>query len=115
MMRSRRSQLGSPSNTRAAPVRTTRRAFLGGSAAALLAAPALAQGRTRIVVIGGGFAGATCARELQRAEPRAVVTLIEADLTYTACPFSNSVIAGLRPMGAQQFGYDALRGENIGV
>jgi sulfide dehydrogenase [flavocytochrome c] flavoprotein chain len=97
----------------------TRRAFLRGSAAAaatgLLAAPALAQGRPRVIVIGGGFAGAICARELQRAEPRAAVTLVEANPIFTACPFSNSVIAGLRPIAAQRFGYDALRNEGISV
>jgi sulfide dehydrogenase [flavocytochrome c] flavoprotein chain len=100
-------------------MRTTRRAFLRGTAsaasAALLAAPLTAQGRARIVVIGGGFAGATCARELQRAIPRAAVTLIEANPIFTACPFSNSVIAGLRSIGGQRFGYDALRAEGIVV
>jgi len=99
-------------------MRTTRRAFLGGAAAAsaaVLAAPALAQARARVVVLGGGFAGATCAREVQRAEPRAAVTLVEENPIYTACPFSNSVIAGLRTIAAQRFGYDALRGEGIAV
>ena len=97
-------------------MRTTRRALLLGSASAgLLTAPVLAQGRTRVVVIGGGFAGATCARELQRAMPRAAVTLIEASPIFTACPFSNSVIAGLRAIAEQRFGWDALRAEGIAV
>jgi NADPH-dependent 2,4-dienoyl-CoA reductase/sulfur reductase-like enzyme len=82
---------------------------------ALFAAPALAQGRARVVVLGGGFAGATCAGELQRSEPRFVVTLVEANPTYTACPFSNSVIAGLRTIAAQRFGYDALRNAGVAV
>ena len=100
-------------------MRTTRRAFLRGSAsaasAALLAAPLMAQGGARVVVIGGGFAGAACARELQRAMPRAAVTLIEASPIFTACPFSNSVIAGLRAIAEQRFGWDALRAEGIAV
>jgi NADPH-dependent 2,4-dienoyl-CoA reductase/sulfur reductase-like enzyme len=96
-------------------MRTTRRAFLRGGAAALFAAPALAEERPRVVIVGGGFAGATCARELQWAEPRAAVTLVEADPTYTACPFSNSVIAGLRAIATQRFGYDGLRREGISV
>src|SRR3984893_19323010 len=100
-------------------MRTTRRAFLrcssSAAAVALFAAPVLAQGRARIVILGGGFAGAACARELQRAMPRAAVTLIEASPIYPACPFSNSVIAGLRPIGGQRFGYDALRAEGIAV
>jgi sulfide dehydrogenase [flavocytochrome c] flavoprotein chain len=96
-------------------MRVTRRAFLSGGAAALFAAPALAQGRARIVVVGGGFAGATCARAVQRAEPRASVTLVEVDRIYTACPFSNSVIAGLREIATQHFAYEVLRGEGIAV
>jgi sulfide dehydrogenase [flavocytochrome c] flavoprotein subunit len=100
-------------------MRTTRRAFLRGSAsaasAALLPAPLMAQGRARVVVIGGGFAGAACARELQRAMPPAAVTLIEASPIFTACPFSNSVIAGLRAIAEQRFGWDALRAEGIAV
>jgi NADPH-dependent 2,4-dienoyl-CoA reductase/sulfur reductase-like enzyme len=101
--------------------RSTRREFLRGVAAAASAArlaapvPATAQGRARLVIIGGGFAGAVCARELQRAEPRAAVTLVEVNPIFTACPFSNSVIAGLRPIAAQRFSYDALRAEGITV
>ncbi len=34
------------------------------------------------------------------------VTLVEPNRTFTACPFSNDVIAGLRSIEAQQFGYD---------
>ena len=100
-------------------MRTTRRAFLGGSAAtvsaAVLGAPALAQAKARVVVLGGGFAGATCARELHRAEPGLVVTLVEENPIYTACPFSNSIIAGLRDIAAQRFGYEAIGAEGISV
>ena len=46
-----------------------RREFIGfgrrGASAALVGAPAIAQGTARVVVIGGGFAGATCARQLK--------------------------------------------------
>jgi NADPH-dependent 2,4-dienoyl-CoA reductase/sulfur reductase-like enzyme len=65
------------------------------------------------VVIGGGFGGATCARELKRRGT--AVTLVEPNATYTACPYSNAVIAGLRSPEAQQFGYDALRREGVVV
>ncbi len=98
-------------------VRTTRRAFASGGAAAvcaaLLPAPALAQAKARIVVLGGGFAGATCARALRQADPRFEVTLVEPNPTFTACPFSNAVIAGLRDMAAQHFGYDAIRAGGV--
>jgi sulfide dehydrogenase [flavocytochrome c] flavoprotein chain len=75
----------------------------------------LAQARARVVVLGGGFAGATCAQELQRADPRFAVTLVEENPIYTACPFSNSVIGGLRDIAAQRFGYDSLRGEGMAM
>ncbi len=91
----------------------TRRHFLktagAGAAAALLPLPAIAQGAAgRVVVVGGGFAGATCARFVKLIDPRLTVTLVEASQTFTACPFSNNVIAGLRDLKAQQFGYDKV-------
>ncbi len=98
--------------------RTTRRAFLGGAtatAAAVLAAPSLAQAKPRIVVLGGGFGGATCARALHRIDPRFEVLLVELNPVFTACPFSNAVIAGLRDIAVQRFGYDGLRAEGITV
>jgi NADPH-dependent 2,4-dienoyl-CoA reductase/sulfur reductase-like enzyme len=104
---------------RAAVIGVTRRAFLSGGAtavcAALIPAPALAQAKARVVVLGGGFAGATCVRALRRADPRFEVTLVEPNPIFTACPFSNAVIAGLRDIEAQRFGYDAIRNEGIAV
>ena len=86
----------------------TRRSFLKGSLAALLTTPALAQGQPRVIVVGGGFAGATCARELKRLLPDARAMLVEPNPTFTACPFSNGVITGLRQLRGQQFNYEAL-------
>jgi NADPH-dependent 2,4-dienoyl-CoA reductase/sulfur reductase-like enzyme len=104
---------------RAAIIRVTRRAFVSGGTAAVCAAPvpapAFAQPKSRIVVLGGGFAGATCARALRRADPRFEVTLVEPSPIFTACPFSNAVIAGLRDVEAQRFGYDAIRADGIAV
>ncbi|MGE0425865.1 MAG: FCSD flavin-binding domain-containing protein [Reyranellaceae bacterium] len=102
----------------------TRRAFLVTSAAAL-AAPhiASAQAAGRVVVVGGGFAGATCARTLKAIEPRLSVSLVERDRLFTACPFSNGVIGGLRTIEQQQFtlddvaraGVSVARGTAVGV
>ncbi len=75
-----------------------RREFLKlglAASTALIPLPTFAQGApARVVVVGGGFAGATCARALRQADPRIAVTLVEANATFTACPFSNAVIAG---------------------
>ena len=82
-----------------------------------LAAPAVttASSSARIVLVGGGFGGATCARFLKRLLPGATVTLVEPSATYVACPFSNLVVVGLRPLEAQVFGHDALAREGIVV
>src|SRR6266700_271297 len=120
MTKSGPSPLGLPRSDRTrAVIGTTRRRFLQSASAvlagALLPAPALAQGSARVVVLGGGFAGAISARELHRAEPRLAVTLVEANPIFTACPFSNAVIAGLRDIAAQRFGYDAIRAEGVAL
>ncbi len=79
----------------------------------VLARPALARGVARVVVVGGGFGGASCARALRR--QGLVVTLVEPHAQFVACPFSNAVIAGLRGMEAQVFGYQGLRDAGIAL
>jgi NADPH-dependent 2,4-dienoyl-CoA reductase/sulfur reductase-like enzyme len=99
----------------------TRRRFLelgvvATASAAVLPVPTLAQGAApRVVVVGGGFAGASCARALRHVDPRIAVTLIEASPTFTACPFSNGVIAGLRELSAQQFTYEHVAADGITI
>src|SRR5215470_13741133 len=98
---------------------TTRRNVVRGIAttAATFAfpSPSHAQSDARIVVIGGGFGGVACARALRKINPKLQVTLVEPNRTFTACPFSNEVIAGLRDIGAQQFGYEKIAADGIGV
>ena len=94
-----------------------RRGFLRGLAAApaagALAAPAIAQAAPRVVVVGGGFAGATCARRLAAAG--VATTLVEPATSYLACPFSNLVVAGMRDIEEQRFGFDGLRAAGVAV
>ena len=120
MTRSRPSRHGSrrsvepPLVTRS---RLSRRQLLtaaAGAATALLPRPMLAQNaQPRIVVIGGGFAGATAARFLKREDPRLAVTLVEPNPIFAACPFSNEVIAGFRDMRAQLFGYEHIARDGV--
>ena len=93
-----------------------RRDVVGG-AAALLAMPyvARAQGVARVVVVGGGFGGATAARFVRRADPRLDVVLVEANPDFVACPLSNEVIAGSRDIAAQRFDYRAIAAEGVRV
>jgi len=97
----------------------TRRNVVAGLAAAsvpgLFPTPSIAQTAARIVVIGGGFAGACCARALRQIDSHLQVALIEPNRIFTACPFSNEVIAGLREMAAQQFSYDRIAASGITV
>jgi NADPH-dependent 2,4-dienoyl-CoA reductase/sulfur reductase-like enzyme len=96
----------------------TRRQIVAGVAAAgTLALPHFARARTsaRVVVVGGGFGGASCARALRKADARLDVTLVEPNAIFTSCPFSNEVIAGLRDIAAQQFNYAKIAAEGVRV
>src|ERR1019366_889138 len=99
--------------------RATRRDVLKtamAASAAVFSMPAVAQqSGARVVVLGGGFGGAACARALKRANARLVVSLIEANRVYTACPMSNAVIAGLRDLKLQDFGYDGVAAAGIAM
>jgi NADPH-dependent 2,4-dienoyl-CoA reductase/sulfur reductase-like enzyme len=77
--------------------------------------PSIAQAAPRVVIVGGGFGGAGCARALRKIDPRIAVTLIAAGPVYTAPPHSNAVLAGLSSLKAQQFGYDALKASGIDI
>ena len=97
----------------------TRRNVVRGIAATtaslIFPCPLLAQSVARIIVIGGGFGGASCARALKRIDPKLQVTLIEPNRTFTACPFSNEVIGGLRGLERQQFTYDKIAAGGVTV
>jgi sulfide dehydrogenase [flavocytochrome c] flavoprotein chain len=98
--------------------RPTRRDVVRGavaSAATAVACPCFAQAAPRVAVIGGGFGGTACARALRRFDPRLQVALIEPNRTFTACPLSNEVIAGLRELSMQQFTYDKVAAEGVAV
>src|ERR1044072_7681921 len=96
-------------------MRTSRRQFLKASAAAaLLPMPAIAQGAgPRVVVIGGGFAGASAARAPRRENAAGGVTLVEPNATFTPCPFSNGVLAGLRELNQQKFTCDKCEQDGV--
>jgi NADH dehydrogenase FAD-containing subunit len=93
-----------------------RRDFLiaAGSAATMAsplgrAAPAIAQGRPKVIVVGAGYGGATFSRYLKLWEPRFEVTLIEPHDRFISCPMSNTVIGGLNEVKDISFPYDYLK------
>ncbi len=89
-----------------------RRTFLGSAAltAGLLAAPMVrAQGKPRVVVIGGGAGGATAARYIAKDSEGAIdVTLVEPTRTYYTCFFSNLYLGGYRDMQSLGHSYGTL-------
>jgi sulfide dehydrogenase [flavocytochrome c] flavoprotein chain len=91
----------------------TRRQFLGLASTLFLGGPcarlAWAQTPARVVVVGGGFGGATCAKYIRHADAAIEVTLVEPRRQFITCPFSNAVIAGLRDIASITHGYDGLR------
>lgn len=84
--------------------------------AALLMAPAFAKGAAgKVVVIGGGFGGATAAKYIKRRNPAIDVTLVEPVKTYYTCPFTNLYFGGLRTFEQQGHGFDELRSLGVKV
>ncbi len=66
-----------------------------------------------VVVVGGGFGGATCAKYLKRAGIN--VTLIEPSTKFVTCPFSNYVLGGTHKIENITHTYDALRKSGVKV
>ena len=88
----------------------------GAAVAGLVARRAGARARGgRVVVVGAGFGGATCARYLRRLAPELDVTLVERGEHFVTCPFSNAVIAGLQDLGSVTHGFDGLRRRGVTV
>jgi sulfide dehydrogenase [flavocytochrome c] flavoprotein subunit len=92
-------------------------AFAAATAAPALSFPATARAgaKARVVVIGGGYGGATAAKYVKLLDGGIDVTLIEPNKTYTSCPLSNEVIAGHRKIETLQVGYDGLRKRGVNV
>ena len=80
-------------------------------AASALGWPALvnAKAHGRVVVIGGGFGGASCAKYIRRLSADIEVTLVERDSKFVTCPFSNAVLGGLYDMDFITHDYSALQ------
>ncbi|MFN3716099.1 MAG: FCSD flavin-binding domain-containing protein [Thiobacillus sp.] len=73
------------------------------------AVPTPSRAAPRVVVIGGGFGGATCAKYLRLYDPTLSVTLVEQNARYITCPGSNWVFGGMRTLDDLTQTYSALR------
>ena len=99
----------------------SRRRFLANTAGAALGAGVVTscarppgKGAPRVVVIGGGYGGATCARYIRYFDPDVNVTLVERRTHYQTCPFSNAVLGGIEAQASTIRDYAALK-NNYGV
>ena len=73
-----------------------RRDFLKLAGAVSLAGCATsAPSKARVVVIGGGFGGATAAKYIRLWAPSIDVVLVEREASFISCPISNLVSAGI--------------------
>ncbi len=87
----------------------------GAALTVMSALPSCSKTSARVVVVGGGFGGATCAKYLNKFDPNLSITLIEPALKFTTCPFSNAVLGGMRELSSITHGYGVheKRGINI--
>lgn len=64
----------------------------------------------RVVVVGGGYAGATAAKYLRMWSLGSIeVVVVEANSQFVSCPLSNLVLGGSKSINDLTFGYDALK------
>ncbi len=71
--------------------------------------------RHRVVVIGGGFGGATAARYVKLINPEIDVVLIEKNDQFISCPISNWVMVGMRQIEDISFDYRGLMKQGIKI
>jgi sulfide dehydrogenase [flavocytochrome c] flavoprotein subunit len=65
--------------------------------------------RPQVVVIGGGYGGATAARYIRMWSEGAIdVTLVEPNASFISCPLSNLVLGGSRQIGEMTMSIGAL-------
>jgi len=84
---------------------------LAGCASGTASGPSIG----RVVVVGGGFGGATAARYLRLWGGNVDVTLVERNAQFISCPISNLVLGGHKQMSEITVGYDGLKAVGVKV
>jgi sulfide dehydrogenase [flavocytochrome c] flavoprotein subunit len=99
----------------------SRREFLraSGTSLAILATGGFpsfaAESKRKVVVIGGGWGGATAAKYLRLTDPSIDVTLLEPNKEFVSCPFSNLVLAGIESLKNLTMNYNGLRKHGVKI
>jgi NADPH-dependent 2,4-dienoyl-CoA reductase/sulfur reductase-like enzyme len=94
-----------------------------GSLAGLAGCATPTPPKARVVVVGGGFGGATAAKYIRMWDPKIDVVLVERDAAFVSCPISNLVLAGYTGMeditrsidSLQRHGVQVVRDEAIAI
>jgi len=109
-------------NTMQTKLHPSRRRLLAGAAAASgLALAGCATGGAsgpsigRVVIVGGGFGGATTARYLRMWGGNVDVTLVERNASFVSCPMSNLVVGGYKQIGDITRSYEGLKAMGVKV
>src|SRR5277367_3570166 len=92
--------------------------FLAASGALAGCASAPESGKKpvgRVVVVGGGYGGATAARYLRDGNPDLEVLMVERNAEFISCPLSNMVLAGTRGLDDITVSYGGLRRRGVQV
>lgn len=100
--------------------RISRREFIkwtaaGAGATAMSGCASMGGSAGRVVVVGGGYGGATAAKFIKLWAPDIDVTLVEPNQHFISCPISNLVLGGNAQMGDITFSYEGLRSRGIRV
>ncbi len=90
-------------------------ASLGALSLAGCATPASGPSIGRVVVVGGGFGGATAAHYLRLWGGNVDVTLVDRNPGFISCPISNLVVGGFRQLSDITRGYDGLKAAGVRV
>lgn len=72
-------------------------------------------GAARVVVIGGGYGGATAAKYIKLWAPDIDVTIVERGSEFVSCPMSNLVLGGNTQIANITMGYDGVRKHGIRI
>jgi sulfite dehydrogenase len=90
-------------------------AAAGAAALGACATPHSPASGGRVVVIGGGYAGATAAKYVRLWAPGVGVTLVERNPIFISCPMSNLVLGGNARIEDLSASYEGLRGHGVTV
>jgi len=101
--------------------RISRRVFLkaSGASVAMFGLGGLpsfaAEAKRKVIVIGGGWGGATAAKYIRLNDPSIEVTLLEPNKEFISCPFSNLVLAGVEQLKNLTMNYNGLRKHGVRI